>query len=237
MANNFKIPSQQMTGTQTTGRHRLLGRFRMRGLMGIIMVSALIAAACGGALRISEGPEPASTPPDVTPPPAVESQTNQTTNALVTNLPFDFGLSSYQGEDVLGGSEIDFSNLFGTGRPVVLNFWAAFCPPCRAEMPDIQSVYHQFQRNVNFFGLDIGPFVGLGSRDDGKELIQKLGVTYPTGTTFDAQVVRAYQVRGMPTTLFLTPDGEVFNTWTGALNREKLEELIKELLEASGERM
>ena len=90
------------------------------------------------------------------------------------------------------------------------------------------------QNSVTIFGLDIGPFVGLGSQEDGKALIQELKITYPTGTTSDAKVVKAYRVLGMPTTVFLTPDGKVFRNWTGLLTRAKLEELIEELLRASG---
>jgi thiol-disulfide isomerase/thioredoxin len=117
---------------------------------------------------------------------------------------------------------------------VVLNFFAGLCPPCRAEMPDLQSVSAQYQGRVILFGLDIGPFVNLGSRKDGKALVRELGVTYPTGTTFDSKVVREYRVLGMPTTVFLTPDGKVFTTWTGLLTRGKMVELFEQLLKASG---
>ena len=117
---------------------------------------------------------------------------------------------------------------------MVLNFFAGLCPPCRAEMPDIQSVSVQYQGRVTIFGLDIGPYVGLGSREDGKALVKELGVTYPTGTTLDAQVVRSYQVLGMPTTVLLTPDGKVLKNWTVILTRAKLVELTEQLLKASG---
>ena len=69
---------------------------------------------------------------------------------------------------------------------------------------------------------------------DGKALVKELIVTYPAGTTFDGKVVRTYQVLGMPTTVFLTPDGKVFRTWTGPLTRAKMVELFEQLLKASG---
>ena len=47
----------------------------------------------------------------------------------------DFSMVMYQGQDLVGGQEINFSDLLGE-RPIVLNFWAGLCPPCRAEMPD-----------------------------------------------------------------------------------------------------
>jgi hypothetical protein len=65
-------------------------------------------------------------------------------------------------------------------------------------------------------------------------LLEELGVTYPTGTTVEAQVVREYQITGMPSTFFITPNGEVVRKWTGLLTEAKMAELVEELLEASG---
>src|SRR5918992_240986 len=141
----------------------------------------------------------------------------------------DFEITVYQGAGVLGGEKVMFSEVLAQGHPVVLNFWAGLCPPCRVEMPDLQEVHGKYQGRVLLFGLDVGPFVGLGSREDGQALLEELKVTYPTGTTFDANVVRDYQVLGMPTTLFIKPNGEVIRNWTGLLNQQKLEELVEEL--------
>ncbi len=145
----------------------------------------------------------------------------------------DFTITVYQGEGFQEGQEIKLSDLLSTGKPVVLNLWAGLCPPCRLEMPDLQKVSDEFSDEILLFGVDVGPFTGLGSRDNGRALIRELGVTYPAGTTFDASVVRAYRVRGMPTTFFITPDGEIVNIWTGLLTRDKLAELVGELLAAS----
>ena len=139
----------------------------------------------------------------------------------------DFRVDLYQGEEVLGAESLPFSEVFSLGHPVVLNFFAGLCPPCRAEMPDIQSVSLAYQDKVTILSIDIGPFVGLGSREDGKDLIEELGVTYPAGTTTEGNVIRVHQVLGMPTTVFLTPQGKVFKKWTGLLNRSKLEELTE----------
>lgn len=146
----------------------------------------------------------------------------------------DFRIIVYQGEDVLGGKEVRLSDLLAKGNPVVLNFWAGLCPPCRREMPDLQTVHEEYKDRVLLFGLDVGPFVGLGSREDGKALLKELEVTYPAGTTFDAEVVKVYKVLGMPSTFFIKPNGEIVQQWTGLLNKQKLEELVQGLLAASG---
>ena len=146
----------------------------------------------------------------------------------------DFKITVYQSADVLGGKEVMFSDLLAKGKPVVLNFWAGQCPPCRAEMPDLQAVSEEYQDRILLFGLDVGPFVGLGSREDGQALLKELGVIYPAGTTFDAQVVKAYNVLGMPTTFFIKPDGEIVEQWTALISRPKLKERVESLLVASG---
>ncbi|MBI2170612.1 MAG: hypothetical protein HYU30_01100 [Chloroflexi bacterium] len=56
-----------------------------------------------------------------------------------------------------------------------------------------------------------------------------------SGTTFDGRVVSAYRVLGMPTTVFLTPDGRIHSTWTGLLTERKLVDLVGELPKASAE--
>jgi len=148
----------------------------------------------------------------------------------------DFQIVAYQGEDLLGGKEVKFSQLFRHRQPVVLNFWAGLCPPCRAEMPDLQQASQEYKDRVLLFGLDVGPFVALGSREDGKALLKELQVTYPVGTTFDAEVVRKYQILGRPTTVFTKPDRKIVRTWTGVLTKKKLAELVEELLAASDKR-
>ena len=148
-------------------------------------------------------------------------------------LPLDFQIAVYQGEDVLGGQEVDFSGVVGQGKPVILNFWAGLCPPCRLEMPDFQEVHEEFGDQVILVGVDVGTFTGLGDEQQGRDLLQEVGVTYPTGTTANADVMRAYQVIGMPTTVFISPDGEIIERWTGLLTKEKMVELIEELLDAS----
>ncbi len=146
----------------------------------------------------------------------------------------DFTLTVYQGQEVLGGEEVQFSELVGEGKPVVLNFWAGLCPPCRIEMPDLESVYQERSEEILLVGLDVGPFTNLGTREDGRALLRELGITYPTGTTFDPGIIEQYEVLGMPSTYFITPDGQIHKSWSGLLTEAKLNELVDELIAASG---
>ena len=149
----------------------------------------------------------------------------------------DFEIVAYQTGAGLTAERMQFSAVLDAGKPVVLNFWAGLCPPCRAEMPEFQEVYDEYQDRILMLGIDLGPFTGLGNSDQGRALLDELGVSYPAGTTEDADVVARFQVLGMPTTLFVTADGGVVAKWTGILTKEKLIEHVEELLaveEASG---
>ena len=142
----------------------------------------------------------------------------------------DLTVSMFQGQDVVGGEKDTLSGLIG-GRPIVLNFWAGLCPPCRAEMPDLQEFNEDFQDRALLLGVDLGQFTGLGNTDDAKKLLSDLAITYPAGFTSDSDVIRNYQVLGMPTTIFIDREGRIFNRWTGALNKNVLIGKTQEMLD------
>lgn len=195
------------TGVEPQGKRRKLlsyGRFGKGVLLGAVL--AIILVACGGGLgaNTATGAEPSK---DLAP---------------------DFSFTLYQGESRLGATMLNLSDL--QGRPTVLNFWAGLCPPCRAELPDLQLFYEDFIDQVNVVGIDIGTFTGLGNQDDAQNLLSELAIAYPNGFTNDNTVVRRYEVLSMPTTFFINSKGEIFKKWNGALNREILTEQTTELL-------
>lgn len=97
-------------------------------------------------------------------------------------------------------------------------------------MPGFQSVFEEQGDSFILVGVDIGPFTGLGTRDSGRDLVKQLQITYLTGTTFDDSVPREYRLQGMPTTVFLTPDGEIFRRHTGYLPEDQFRRTLQELL-------
>lgn len=186
--------------------------------VSLAVVPALLLSACGGVPAGGAG----STGPAA---PAAEDELQAA----------DFPIVVYDGGDLLAGPETSFAEVLGLGRPVVLNMWAGLCPPCRLEMPDFQKVSAEFADRVLFLGLDVGPFTNLGSSQDGQDLIWELGITYPTGTTTDPATVRDYRVLGMPTTYFITSDGQILRRWTGVLTADQLSELVQELLDSAAD--
>ena len=134
----------------------------------------------------------------------------------------------YQGSDVLGEGNLTISSL--QGKPLVINFWAGLCPPCRAEMPDLQEFYDENKDRVNLLGIDVGQFTGLGNQASAKALLEELNITYPAGFTNDGSVMRVYKVLGMPTTVFIDSKGEIFRKWGGVLNNEVLTRVTNEMV-------
>lgn len=137
---------------------------------------------------------------------------------------------AYQGETVLGGKETSFDRVFQQGEPVVLNFWAGACAPCNAEMPGFQQVSTEYAGKVIVVGLDVGPFVGMGSHDDAVQLYTRLGIHYPLAYAVDASPLQRYSVEGMPTTIFMNSRGQVVDRVTGTLTAEQLRSEIQQKL-------
>lgn len=105
-------------------------------------------------------------------------------------------------------------------RPLVLNFFASWCTPCVAEMPALESISQQRS--------DVA-FVGLAYNDTptrAREIVADTGVTYPTGMDPNSAIGNAFEILGMPTTLFISPNGEVAYKHTGGLTADQITEHI-----------
>ena len=200
-----------MTRNSTIDRPSGLSKSKLRFLLPLVLVLAVAAIACG-----SSSSESGS---------SIVGDESSSSGGLAS----DFVITMFQGEDVVGGQEVSLHSLFGE-KPIVINFWAGLCPPCRAEMPDLQEFNQKFQDRTLLVGVDLGQFTGLGTEQDARNLLAELEVTYPAGSTSDPDVIRDYKVLGMPTTIFIDRDGKIFNKWTGALNGAVLEEKTLEML-------
>ena len=141
---------------------------------------------------------------------------------------YDFNIALYQGSDELGSETVAVSDL--RGQPVVLNFWAGLCPPCRAEMPEFQAFANEYDGRATLVGVDLGQFFSLGTEEDAIALLGELGVTYPAGATDDGNLVRELGVLGLPATFFVAADGSLHRKWQGVLNGDKLAEITDEML-------
>ena len=191
-----------MTGLSLIYRRTGGGNTRLCWFLTLAMILTVPAIACG-----SNG--------------GLDSSFGSSTGS--GDLAPNFAVTMFQGQDVVGGENVTLDGLVGE-KPIVLNFWAGLCPPCRAEMPDLQEFNEDFKDRALLLGVDLGQFTGLGNASDANELLADLAVTYPAGFTSDSEVITNYQILGMPTTIFIDREGQIFSKWTGALNKNVLME-------------
>jgi len=152
---------------------------------------------------------------------------------VVDRLKVDFEIRVYQGDEILGGEQVLFSEILAQGKPVVVEFWAGQCPVCRRGLPEVQEVYRELGDEATFVALDVGVFTGLGDEVAARVLIADLGLTFPAGTIDDPSPMQTYRVTGIPTTLFFKPNGELLSRGGGLVGVEALKEEVSALIAAS----
>lgn len=107
------------------------------------------------------------------------------------------------------------------GRPLVVNFWASWCPPCLKEMPDFEQVYQQRDGSVAFVGINVRE-----SAETAAELAERTGVTYDLALDTTGEASREFSVVNMPTTVFVDTDGVISSVVAGALTAAELNDRI-----------
>ena len=131
--------------------------------------------------------------------------------------------------DLLVGGEVTLSDL--RGKPVVVNLWASWCPPCRAEMPAIEKVYRDYQ-DLGLVVLGVNT-TNQDSEADAAAFVRQYGLTFPIPLDRDGSVSVRYALRGLPTTFFIDREGIIRSVVVGgpmseAVIRSKVEDLLKE---------
>jgi len=163
-----------------------------------------------------------SNPVDQTPI-AANPATNETEHLNTSSI--TVGASHYSIDIYNGDKRFDVDNVqIGSLQkaPVIINFWAAMCPPCRAEMPELQNFHNEYHHQVTIIGIDVGKQTGLGTKAEAIKLMQTLNVNYPVGSLVDPKAFKVFNVLTMPTTIFVDSNGDIFRRWTGAINYETL---------------
>lgn len=115
------------------------------------------------------------------------------------------------------------------GRPVVINFWASWCPPCREELPELQRLADKY--------ADAGLVVLLINVDEPDEVaanyLRQEGITLPCIVDEGGRLARRFRVLGLPTTLLVSPDGTLAGRIQGWQGSEYLERGIRRIVPPS----
>ena len=133
--------------------------------------------------------------------------------------------------ELLGGGQVTLSELRGKG--VVINLWASWCPPCRAEMPAIQRVYEKSMgRGLEVLAVNT---TFQDSERDAAGFVQELGLTFPVPLDRSGTVSRQYQLRALPSTFFVDREGIIRKVIIGGpMSEATIQTAVEEILQGDG---
>ena len=148
--------------------------------------------------------------------------------ALATGAAPAFELKTFDGQT------LRLSDLHG--KPVVLNFWASWCDPCRQEAPLLQQAWSQYRTQ----GLLVAGVDYVDTAPEATKYLQEFQITYPNGPDVGTLISQAYHITGVPETYFITREGKLlsgadatshpYGNWIGPLTAGALQERVERLL-------
>lgn len=121
------------------------------------------------------------------------------------------------------------------GKTVFLNFWATWCGPCRAEMPDIQKIYETWDQEGEDALVVLGIAAPLMGQETSEEeivrFLEENGYTYPVVMDTTGEIFISYGITAFPTTFMIDREGNVFGYAAGQLNEELMTSIIRQTME------
>lgn len=133
-----------------------------------------------------------------------------------------FRAPPFSAVDAATGAAVRLSDL--RGKPVLLNFWATWCQPCRAEMPELEAARRDWEGRAHVIAL------GADESETPQQMLRfarELGIGIAMLYDGTGAAARAYQVRGLPTTFFIDRRGVIRLIVPGAMTREIIEEGLR----------
>ncbi|MCL1917468.1 MAG: TlpA family protein disulfide reductase [Peptococcaceae bacterium] len=196
----------------------ILGTLGTLGILGILVFVSLF-----GIMGCASDPQ--KDPVDDTKAPLGQESTSKsdtdTTSTAHKNKPKATDFSMTDGN----GNTVKLSDLIAKGKPIVLNFWASWCPPCKNEMPEFNKVYQDIGNDIQFAMVDLTD----GQRETqaiGAKYVKDQGYVFPVYFDSQQEASKVYGIRAIPTTLFIDKDGYIINTIQGGIDEQTLRENI-----------
>ena len=169
-------------------------RYRLPIFWALVTLSVLTIGAGLWQLRVNRGAQVSESAPGV---------------AVDTGQVADFGLAS------IDGTQVRISGL--RGKVVLLNFWATWCPPCKAEMPDLEALYREYGSKQNFVvvGVDVEESASAVSA-----FARQNELSFPVLLDTQGSVSNGvYPIRSLPTSMIIDRQGKIRDTWIGQISR------------------
>lgn len=124
----------------------------------------------------------------------------------------------------LNGEEVKLSDF--VGKKIILNFWATWCPPCKAEMPHMQKFYHE-QKDSGVEILAVNLTSSEKNEADIGEFIKSNELSFPVLLDQNGDIAQTYQAFTIPTSYVIDTNGIIRNKVVGPMDTEMMEELVK----------
>ena len=185
----------------------------------ILLVGAFVILIFGGRLFGGEDPALAETVSESPAQVAAVQLPDGGAPLQVGDQPYEFSLQGVDGETITLSQFI--------GRPILVNFWATWCGPCRLEMPEIQAVWQEYQDD----GLVVLALDQDESAEDVGAFFDELGLTFTSALDEGSRTANNYGLPGtLPASVFINPDGEITTIHRGIMTRGQLDTFLAQTL-------
>ena len=154
---------------------------------------------------------------------------------LATGLANQASATGRSGEQLIGRKAPEFfaESIYGKPvslsnypeSPIILNFWASWCPPCRDETPHFEKIWRLYkEKDVVVIGINV-----QDDLNSANEYISEFDVTFVNGMDKNGRIMVDYGVTGLPVTFFLDREGMIIGRWVGSIGASSLESRVEAL--------
>lgn len=151
---------------------------------------------------------------------------NQSDSSIQSEKPIEgFMAPDFTLSDV-NGQQVTLSEL--RGKPVFINFWASWCPPCKEEMPYIQEAYTKYKDEVVFLGVNVTPGDSI---EKATKFMDENGYDMPVIFDLDGEVSQLYRANSIPTSFFIDKEGVIQVRYTGPMSLQQIENYLNKIVE------